>query len=61
MLPSKPVLAGEELYFLIQRSLEMSDMTGGAFDITYESVGQHYDFHKRLRPDAATVDGRSER
>ena len=52
----EPVTAGEELYFLIQRSLEMSAMTGGAFDITYESVGQHYDFHKRLRPDQATVD-----
>lgn len=53
---TEPVIAGDELFFLIQRSLEMSDRTGGAFDISYESVGQHYDFHKRQRPDAATVE-----
>ncbi len=52
---AEPVLTGDELYFLIQRSLEMSELTQGAFDITYESVGQHYDFHKHLRPDPQTV------
>ena len=50
-----PVLAGEELYRLISRSLEISLLTDGAFDITYESVGQHYDFRERQRPDDATV------
>lgn len=52
---SEPVVAGDELYRLLQRSLDMSVLTRGAFDITYESVGQHYDFHKHERPDAATV------
>jgi thiamine biosynthesis lipoprotein len=51
----EPVLAGDELYQLIQRALEMSVLTNGAFDITYESVGQHFDFHKHLRPDAETI------
>lgn len=53
---TEPVVAGDELYQLIQRALEMSVLTDGAFDITYESVGQHYDFHKRQRPDQATVE-----
>jgi thiamine biosynthesis lipoprotein len=50
-----PVVAGEELYSLIVRSLEISLLTDGAFDITYESVGQHYDFREHQRPDDATV------
>ena len=53
---SRPVVAGDELFRLIQRSLDISTLTRGAFDITYDSVGQHYDFHARRRPDAATVE-----
>ena len=52
---SQPVVAGDELFELIQKALHMSLLTDGAFDITFDSVGQHYDFHKHLRPDAATV------
>lgn len=51
----EPVVAGDELFRLIQRSLEISAQTDGAFDITYDSVGQHYDFRNRERPDAETV------
>lgn len=50
-----PVVAGSELYELIEKSIEVSRLTDGAFDITYESVGQHYNFRKRERPDSATV------
>jgi len=50
-----PVVAGAELFDLIQRSIEISVLTHGAFDITYESVGQHYDFRNRERPDEETV------
>ena len=49
------VVVSQELYDLIARSLEISVLTQGAFDITYESVGQHYDFRERKRPDAVTV------
>ncbi len=52
----RPVVAGDELFRLIQRSLDISTLTRGAFDITYDSVGQHYDFRERRRPDAATVE-----
>lgn len=52
----EPVVAGDELFQIIRRSLDISVLTLGAFDITYESVGQHYDFRNRLRPDDATVE-----
>lgn len=51
-----PVTVGQELFQLIQRSLDISLLTKGAFDITYDSVGQHYDFRVNQRPDAETVE-----
>lgn len=50
-----PVAAGDELINLILRSLDISVLTHGAFDITYDSIGQYYDFRERRRPDAATI------
>lgn len=50
-----PVDAGRELFQLIERSLEISILTHGAFDITYDSVGQHYDFRAHKRPSSETV------
>jgi len=52
---AEPMVAGDELFQLIQRSLDISVLTRGAFDITYESVGQHYDFRERQRPDEETI------
>lgn len=51
------VNAGDELFSLIVRSLEISQITDGAFDITYDSVGQLYDFRAGQRPAAAVVEG----
>jgi thiamine biosynthesis lipoprotein len=53
---TEPVIAGDELFELIRRSLEISGLTRGAFDITYESVGQHFDFREHQRPDEATIE-----
>ena len=50
-----PTVAGDELFGLIRRSLDISVLTRGAFDITYDSVGQHYDFRERERPDADVI------
>ncbi|NNF39802.1 MAG: FAD:protein FMN transferase [Woeseiaceae bacterium] len=58
---TEAVVAGEELFDLIQRALDISVLTLGAFDITYDSVGQHYDFRSRRRPDAATVEAERDR
>lgn len=52
----RPVPAGEELYGLIERSLELSRLTGGAFDVTFDSAGRHYDFRAGERPDEATLE-----
>ncbi len=49
------VVAGAEFASLIQRALDISVLTHGAFDITYESVGQHYNFRERRRPDDETI------
>lgn len=51
-----PVVAGAELTGLVLRSLDISTLTRGAFDITYDSVGQHYDFRRQQRPDLATIE-----
>ncbi|MDX1404528.1 MAG: FAD:protein FMN transferase [Woeseiaceae bacterium] len=49
------VPADAELLTLITRSLDISVLTRGAFDITYESIGQHYDFREGRRPSADTI------
>ncbi|HBE91208.1 MAG TPA: hypothetical protein DDW55_01290 [Gammaproteobacteria bacterium] len=46
-----PVAVSQELLSLIIRALEYSDITTGAFDITYASAGQYYDYRNRDRPD----------
>jgi FAD:protein FMN transferase len=51
----EPVVAGDELFTLIRRSLDISVLTLGAFDITYDSVGQFYDWHTHQRPSDETV------
>jgi len=51
-----PVVVGAELFELLQRSLAMSELTGGAFDITYASVGFLYDFRSGTHPDQAQID-----
>jgi thiamine biosynthesis lipoprotein len=45
-----PMVISDELFGLVERSLELSAMSGGAFDITYDSVGYLYDFRARQRP-----------
>ena len=52
---TEPVVSGDELFQLIRRSMDISVLTRGAFDITYDSVGQHYDFRKGERPNEDTV------
>ena len=52
---ARGVAAGEELYRLVEQSIHFSTLSGGAFDITYDSVGQHYDFRAGKRPDDATT------
>ena len=44
------VPVSDELYVLIKQALALGDVTEGAFDITYASVGKHYDFREGHMP-----------
>jgi thiamine biosynthesis lipoprotein len=55
---SEAVRVDPELVALIQRALALSRLTGGAFDITYASVGYLYDYREHVRPtDGQVRDG----
>ena len=45
----------DELFDLLKKSREVSDLTDGAFDITYASVGRYYDYRAGERPDDETL------
>jgi thiamine biosynthesis lipoprotein len=53
-----PMVIGDELFRLIERSLELSVASEGAFDITYDSVGYLYDFRAHKRPTDAEIASR---
>lgn len=44
-----------ELLDLIQLALDYSELTGGAFDITYASAGRYYDYRAGTRPDTGQL------
>jgi FAD:protein FMN transferase len=51
----EPVKVDRELFEVIRASLEFSKLTGGAFDVTYASVGYLYDYRARQRPSEAQI------
>ena len=51
----EPQLVTPELFTLLKKSQEITVLTDGAFDITFDSVGQFYDFRQRQRPDAVQI------
>ncbi len=51
-----PVAVDRELADLIAKSLEFSEMSGGAFDITYASVGYLYDYREKRHPNDAEIE-----
>ena len=51
----KPVPISEELFDLIDVSQQFAVASHGAFDITYESVGYMYDFHKHQHPNEEQI------
>jgi len=50
-----PVKISKELYDLLQTAVEFSEITEGAFDITYASVGYMYDFRKHIKPNEQQI------
>lgn len=53
-----PVAVSPELFNLIRRSLRVSELTGGAFDITFDTVGRLWNFksHTAPIPDQKAID-----
>jgi thiamine biosynthesis lipoprotein len=49
-----------ELFDLIRRALELSQTTGGAFDVTYDSVGTLYNYRERVRPAEQDIEAQLE-
>jgi len=45
-----PVEVDADLFALLEKSLQVSQLTNGAFDITYASVGSLYNYRKKLKP-----------
>jgi thiamine biosynthesis lipoprotein len=50
-----PVAVSRELFGIIRRALEYSEITHGAFDITYASAGRFYDYRTGRKPTAAQL------
>ena len=50
-----PVEISEELALLIEKSLYFSEISQGAFDITYASIGYAYDYRKHQQPSDQSV------
>jgi len=51
----QPVTISKELFGLLALALQVSELTDGAFDISYASVGVLYDFRERRKPDADDI------
>jgi thiamine biosynthesis lipoprotein len=51
----EPVAIDPELYDLIALSVRFSELTDGAFDITYASVGYLYDYRRHVHPDEQQI------
>jgi thiamine biosynthesis lipoprotein len=48
----EPVPVGRELFELVERSIHLSERTGGAFDITFAACGRLWSFREPRLPDA---------
>jgi thiamine biosynthesis lipoprotein len=46
----EPVVVPQELYNLVRRSIRISKLTDGAFDITFHTVGHLWNFKSRSAP-----------
>src|SRR5256885_4550950 len=47
---AKPVVVSDEMFRLLERAVAFSQLSGGAFDITYAGAGHLYDYRERIKP-----------
>jgi len=50
-----PTPVSSEMFELIERSIEFSELSGGAFDVTFASVGFLFDYRSRIKPTAEQI------
>jgi len=53
---TEAVVITSELFELLTVSEKISELSDGAFDITYASVGYQYDYRKKQKPDQASIE-----
>ena len=51
----RAVEISDEMMHLIRKSIHFSEISQGAFDITYASIGYAYNYRKRQQPDDASI------
>ncbi|MDX1694529.1 MAG: FAD:protein FMN transferase, partial [Ketobacteraceae bacterium] len=51
-----PVVVSQELFDLIALALKYGEWSEGAFDITFASVGFHYNYREKIAPDVKTLE-----
>jgi thiamine biosynthesis lipoprotein len=51
-----PVPISAEMFDILSRSIEFSKLSGGAFDITFSSVGYMYDYRRHIKPTDAEIE-----
>ena len=49
------ILISEEMFKLLEKSLQMSQLSNGAFDITFSSVGHLYNYREGIKPSEADI------
>ncbi|MEO7852423.1 MAG: FAD:protein FMN transferase [Rubrivivax sp.] len=51
-----PVGLSDEMFNLVERALHFSRLSQGAFDISYATIGQPYDYHRGIRRSDAAIE-----
>ena len=52
---TREVKISNEFFILVKKSLHMSDISKGAFDITFASIGHMYDYRNKQRPSEQSI------
>lgn len=53
---TKSVTVSKELFSLLSTASYISNISKGAFDITYASIGYQYDYRKKIKPKQQRID-----
>jgi thiamine biosynthesis lipoprotein len=52
----EPTIISQEFFRLLETSLLYSELTEGAFDITFASIGHRYDYRKGIKPTDSLIE-----